>query len=228
MINGLLKPYRMTQLIFKFPFSKRYYEQDFFVSSNNFSAYKLVESWPTWPGKWLNIFGASGSGKTHLAKILEKKIKKIKLIEANEINDQIIEDLNNLDCLIIDSFKNNIDEKLLYSIFNQSKQLENYVLINSITSIRNIDFKLQDLKSRIRSLLYIGIELPTDDLLKVIISKNLSDKQIRFNPKILDFIINNVERSYEKMFKFLKDLDELSLSTGKSININLIKKVLDK
>ena len=228
MINGLLKPYRMSQLIFKFPFSKRYYEQDFFVSSNNFSAYKLVESWPTWPGKWLNIFGASGSGKTHLAKILEKKIKKIKLIEANEINDQIIEDLNNLDCLIIDSFKNNIDEKLLYSIFNQSKQLENYVLINSITSIRNIDFKLQDLKSRIRSLLYIGIELPTDDLLKVIISKNLSDKQIRFNPKIIDFIINNVERSYEKMFKFLKDLDELSLSTGKSININLIKKVLDK
>jgi len=228
MINGLLKPYRRSQLIFKFPFSKRYYEQDFFVSSNNFSAYKLVESWPTWPGKWLNIFGASGSGKTHLAKILEKKIKKIKLIEANEINDQIIEDLNNLDCLIIDSFKNNIDEKLLYSIFNQSKQLENYVLINSITSVRNIDFQLEDLKSRIRSLLFIGIELPTDDLLKVIISKNLSDKQIRFNPKILDFIINNVERSYEKMFKFLKDLDELSLSTGKSININLIKKVLDK
>ena len=228
MINGLLKPYRMSQLIFKFPFSKRYYEQDFFVSSNNFSAYKLVESWPTWPGKWLNIFGASGSGKTHLAKILEKKIKKIKLIEANEINDQIIEDLNNLDCLIIDSFKNNIDEKLLYSIFNQSKQLEYYVLINSITSVRNIDFQLEDLKSRIRSLLFIGIELPTDDLLKVIISKNLSDKQIRFNPKILDFIINNVERSYEKMFKFLKDLDELSLSTGKSININLIKKVLDK
>ena len=64
---------KMDQLIFKFPFSKKYYEQDFFISNNNFSAYKLVESWPTWPGKWLNIFGASGSGKTHLAKILEKK-----------------------------------------------------------------------------------------------------------------------------------------------------------
>ena len=218
----------MDQLIFKFPFSKKYYEHDFFVSSNNFSAYKLIESWPSWPGKWLNIFGASGSGKTHLAKILEKKIKKTKLIDANDISDQIFKDLNNLDCLIIDSFKNNIDENLLYSIFNQSKQLENYILINSIPSIRNIDFKLEDLKSRIRSLLYIGIDLPTDDLLKVIISKNLSDKQISINPKILDFIINNVERSYEKMFKFLKDVDELSLSTGKSININLIKKVLNQ
>ena len=70
--NGLLKHYKMDQLVFKFPFSKKYYEQDFFVSSNNFSAYKLIESWPNWPGKWLNIFGSSGSGKTHLSKILEK------------------------------------------------------------------------------------------------------------------------------------------------------------
>ena len=226
MINGLSAIYKMDQLTFKFPFFKKFYEQDFFVSTNNFSAFKLIDNWPKWPGKWLNIYGEKGSGKTHLSKILEKKIYKTKLIEANKINNSIIEDLNNLDCLIIDSFKNNIDEKLLYSIFNQSKQLENYVLINSIPSMRNINFKLEDLKSRIRSLLYIGIELPTDDLLKVIISKNLSDKQISINPKILDFIINNVERSYEKMFKFLKELDEISLSTGKSININLIKKVL--
>jgi chromosomal replication initiation ATPase DnaA len=218
----------MNQLIFKFPFSKRYYEQDFFVSNNNFSAFRLIESWPIWPGKWLNIYGDTGSGKTHLAKILEKKIDKIKLIDAKDINDKIVQDLINIDCLIIDSFNNNINEKLLYSILNQSKQLENYVLINSIPSIKNIRFNLEDLQSRINSFVYIGIELPTDDLLKVIISKTLSDKQISINPKISDFIINNVERSYEKMFKFLKDVDEMSLSTGKSININLIKKVLDQ
>ena len=218
----------MDQLIFKFPFSKKYYEQDFFVSSNNFSAFKLIEGWPTWPGKWLNIFGDSGSGKTHLAKILEKKINKIKIIESKKINGEIIEDLRNLDCLIIDSYDNDIDEKILYSILNQSKQSDNYVLINSSSSIKNINFELNDLKSRINSFLFIGIELPTDDLLKVIISKTLSDKQISINPKVSDFIINNVERSYEKMFKFLKDVDELSLSTGKSININLIKKVLNQ
>ena len=218
----------MSQLIFKFPFSKKYYDQDFFVSSNNFSAYKLIESWPTWPGKWLNIFGATGSGKTHLTKILEKKIQRIKLVDAKNISDQIIKDLSTLDCLIIDSFDNNIEEKLFYSILNQSKQLENYVLINSTQSIKSINFKLRDLQSRINSFVYIGIELPTDDLLKVIISKTLSDKQISVNPKVSDFIINNVERSYEKMFKFLKELDELSLSTGKSININLIKKVLNQ
>ena len=218
----------MDQLIFKFPFSKKYYKQDFFVSSNNFSAFRLIESWPNWPGKWLNIFGAHGCGKTHLAKILEKKIDKIKLIEANNVENKIIKDLDHLNCLIIDNFDNNIDEKLLYSIFNQSKQLENYVLINSVISLKKMKFKLNDLRSRFNSLLCIGIELPPDDLLRVIISKILSDKQISVNPKITDYIINNVERSYEKMLKFLKEVDELSLSTGKSININLIKKVLNQ
>ena len=58
-----------------------------FLFQNNFSAYKLIEYWPAWPGKCLNIFGASGSGKTHLAKILEKKIDKIKLIDAKNTNE---------------------------------------------------------------------------------------------------------------------------------------------
>ena len=216
----------MNQLIFKFPFKTKYYEQDFYVSNNNFPAYKLIESWPSWPGKWLNVFGAAGSGKTHLSKILEQKIKKIQLIEAENINNKVLENLNEVDCLIIDSYQNNINEELLYSILNQSKQLDNYIGINSIPSIKKYNFNLQDLQSRINSFTFIGIELPTDDLLQVIISKSFSEKQINLNPKISEYIIKNAERSYEKMFKYLKDIDELSLSSGKSININLIKKVL--
>mgnify|MGYP006148426897 CR=1 FL=1 len=218
----------MSQLIFQFPFKKKYYEQDFYVSSNNFSAYKLIEGWPTWPGKWLNIFGAAGSGKTHLSKILERKIKKIKLVDAGNVDVKILEELDQIECLIIDNYLNNIDEKLFYSILNQSKQIENYIVVNTIPRLNELNFSLKDLQSRLHSFLFIGIELPSDDLLQVIISKFFSDKQINFNPKISDYIIKNVERSYEKMFKFLKDVDELSLSTGKSININLIKKVLNK
>ena len=218
----------MSQLVFKFPFKTKYYEQDYYVSSNNFSAYRLIESWPNWPGKWFNVFGAQGSGKTHLSKILEKKIDKIKILDELMVSDKEIQELNTLDCLIIDNFKNRISENLLYSILNQSKQLDNYLVINSIKSLKDNIFNLKDLKSRIDSFVYVGIDLPTDDLLRVIISKSFSEKQININPKIFDYIIKNVDRSYEKIFKFIKDVDELSLSSGKSININLIKKVLTK
>ena len=94
MINGLLIYIIMEQLTLKFPFSKKFFDQDFFVSKNNFSAFKLIESWPDWPGKWLNIFGESGSGKTHLAKILERKIRFTKLIDAKNVNNNTIEELS--------------------------------------------------------------------------------------------------------------------------------------
>ena len=203
----------MSQLVFKFPFKTKYYEQDYYVSSNNFSAYRLIESWPNWPGKWLNVFGATGSGKTHLSIILEKKINKIKVLDAKFVTNKVVEEVNYLDCLIIDNYKNNINEKLFYSILNQAKQLENYILVNSTPSLKELNFDLKDLQSRINSFVIMGINLPTDDLLQVIISKSLSEKQIELNPKISEYIIKNVERSYEKMFKFLKDIDELSLST---------------
>ena len=217
----------MDQLVFKFPFKTKYYEQDFYVSSNNFSAYRLIESWPNWPDKWLNLFGAPGSGKTHLSKILEKKISKIKVLNAEEVDDKLITVMENFKCIIIDNYENNISETLLYSLLNQSKQVDNYILINSKNSLKEMSFELEDLYSRLNSFVFIGINLPTDDLLKVMITKTLSDKQINLSPKISDYIVKNIERSYEKIFKFLKDIDELSLSSGKPISKSLIKKVLE-
>ncbi len=216
----------MSQLIFKFPFKTKYYEQDYYVSSNNFSAYRLIECWPNWPQKWVNIFGPRGCGKTHLANILRKKINSVEILDAKKINSEIMSKFNNFDCLIIEDFQNNIKENLFYSILNQSKQFNNYIVINSNFPIKKMQFETKDLKSRTDSFLGLGIELPTDDLLRVIISKTFSDKQINISPKISEYIIKNIDRSYEKVFKFIKDIDNLSLSSGKSININLIKKVL--
>ena len=216
----------MSQLVFKFPFKTKYYEQDYYVSSNNFSAYRLIESWPNWPGKWVNIFGPKGCGKTHLSNILKKKINLIHIIDAKNVDNETISKFEKLDCLIIDNYEKNIDEKMFYSLLNQSKQSDSYLLVNSILPLGNIKFDLKDLRSRTESFIDLGIELPTDDLLRVIISKSFSDKQIEITPKISEYIIKNIERSYEKVFKFIKEIDDLSLSSGKSININLIKKVL--
>ena len=85
---------------------------------------------------------------------------------------------------------------------------------------------LLDLKSRLDSFIDLGINLPTDDLLRVIITKAFSDKQIKVSVNVLEYILKNIDRSYEKISKFIEDLDDEFLSAGKSININLIKKVL--
>ena len=217
----------MKQLIFQFPFKTTYFENDFYVSSNNFEAYKLIESWPAWPSRCINIFGPSGCGKTHLANILNKKISSI-IIKSSNLKRDFLPNTINKKCIIIDDFKNDIDESLFYTIINQIYQSDQYIVINSLFPIKTSKIELSDLKSRIASFIDLRIELPTDDLLRVIITKSFSDMQISVDINILEYIINNIDRSYENISKFIKELDLASLSSGKSININLIKKIINK
>jgi len=215
----------MSQLIFNFPFTTNYFEEDFFVSSSNFEAYKLIETWPKWPSRNINIYGPTGCGKSHLANILKKKINSF-FINASDISNNSLALIKLKECLIIDNYENNIEENLLYTIINQTHQSNQYVIINSDQPISSLEIKLEDLKSRLNSFSKITIDLPTDDLIKVVLTKNFSDKQIQIENKLIDFILKHINRSYEDIFNFIKKIDELSLSTGKSININLIKKVL--
>ena len=217
----------MSQLTFKFPFKTTYYKKDFYVSNNNFNAYRLIESWPMWPSKNINIYGPGGSGKTHLANIFQDKMNAI-LINSSEIDNNALKKIKNYECVILDNFSNNIEENLFFSIINQIIQDNQYFLLNSRLPIKDIEVKLNDLKSRFQSFTELGIDLPTDDLLRVILTKCFSDIQIKVDIKLLEYILKNIERSYEKMFQFVKDIDNESLSTGKSISLNLIKKVLSK
>ena len=215
----------MSQLTFKFPFKTTYYAEDFYVSSNNFDAFKLIESWPNWSSKFVNIFGPSGCGKTHLSNIIKKKLNTF-FINASDLNNDSFMKIKLKECLIIDEYKNNIEEKLFYTILNQCQQSNNYVIVNSIEPINKLPTKLSDLKSRLESFTYIGIDLPTDDLIRVILTKGFSDKQVETDVKLLEYILKNINRSYEEIFNFIEKVDSLSLSTGKPININLIKRVL--
>ena len=157
-----------------------------------------------------------------------KKIKSVYVEAVNFKDHDIIKNIENQNCLIIDNYKNNIEEKEFYSILNFLKQSDKYLIINSLNPIKNEKTELKDLKSRFDSFLDIGIGLPTDDLIRVILVKSFSDKQINVSIKLLEYILKNINRSYEKIFQFIKEIDIESLSAGKSININLIKKVLNK
>ena len=215
------------QLIFNFPFKKTYFSQDFYVSKNNFNAFKLIESWPQWPSRFINIFGPKGCGKTHLANILSSKIGSL-IISANKIDNGVIGRYKTKECLIIDDFNNDIEENLLYSIINFALQDNKYLIISSPISLKKFKIKLKDLNSRFTSFIEVGIDLPTDDLIKVILTKNFSDKQISISKKNIDFILNNIDRSYEKINLFSNSIDNLSLEKAKPVNLQLIKDVLKK
>tara|TARA_Y100001970_G_scaffold109000_1_gene136173 strand:+ start:13769 stop:14434 length:666 start_codon:yes stop_codon:yes gene_type:complete len=215
------------QLFFNFPFKKNYLSQDFYVSENNYNAFKLIESWPNWTSRFVNIFGPKGCGKTHLINVLGNKMKGI-IIKSSEIDEKILNSYKLKECLIIDNFENNIDERLFYSIINMAVQDNKFLIVSSIKSIKKFQIKLKDLSSRFTSFIDIGIDLPADDLLRVILAKNFSDKQVEISTKNIEYILKNIDRSYEKVNLFTSTLDSLSLTKGQPINLKLIKNVLEE
>ena len=215
------------QLIFNFPFRKNYLKQDFYVSKNNFNAFRLIESWPKWPSRLVNIFGPKGCGKTHLINILQTKIQSLFVLSKNVSSDILVE-YKTKECLIIDDYNNNIEEKTLYSIINQSYQDNKYLIISSPTSIKKFKTELVDLGSRFSSFVDVGIDLPTDDLIRVILTKHFSDKQIQISEKNIEYILKNIERSYEKINNFSNSIDSLSLTKAQPVKLQLIKKVLNE
>ena len=214
------------QLILKFPNTKAYFKQDYYVSESNQKAYDFINIWPKWIKKMVNIFGPSGSGKTHLASILKSKTT-VLVKKSDLLDDKIFFEFKTKEVLIIENLKDNISEKLLYSLWNTAEQDNKFLLITSKKPINQYKFKLPDLKSRISDIITIGINLPSDDLISVILAKNFSDRQIKVEKKHIDYIIKRIDRSYEKISQFVTTLDKYSLKKGSSFSLKLIKEVLN-
>ena len=213
------------QLIFKFPNHRAYKKEDFYVSSSNQEAYDFIDSWPRWIKRIVNIFGPTGSGKSHLASIFKSKTRCL-LINSRELNEDILLRFKTKEAIIIENFDDNISEKVLFSLWNISLHDNKYILLTSKRQITSYKFKLKDLNSRINSTLSIGIKLPSDDLISVILAKNFSDKQIKVEKNHIDYIIKRIDRSYEKISQFILTLDKYSLKKGSPFGLKLIKEVL--
>ena len=153
----------LNQLLLNFEYKQNFKDEDFYVSKSNYFAFNLINSWPKWEKNFLNISGDKFSGKSHLANIFLKKFKGIK-IDANSFKNEKLQEIKVYENIILENFDQNIDEVLIYSLFNLIDNDNKYLIINSITPINEMDFKLNDLKSRTKNCLFAVIEKPDDEL----------------------------------------------------------------
>ena len=173
----------------------------------------------------MNLIGQKFSGKSHLVNIFLEKFKGIK-IEANELTNDTLKQIKIFENIIIENFNDQIDENLFFTLLNIIDQDNKYLILTSKKPIVEHLFKLDDLNSRSKNFLLSHIEKPSDDLMFALILKNLSDRQISIDKKLIDFIIKRIDRSYGKIFDFIYKIDEVSLKRKKPIDFKIIKEVL--
>jgi chromosomal replication initiation ATPase DnaA len=215
----------LNQLILNFDYDQNFKDQDFYVSKSNEFAFKLLNSWPKWEKNFVNLIGEKFSGKTHLINIFLEKFKGIK-IEANEINNEFLKKIKVFENIIIENFNDRIDENILFTLLNIIDQDNKYLILTSKNPIVDYSFNLNDLNSRSKNFLLCNIDKPGDDLMFALILKNLSDRQISIDKKLVDFIIKRIDRSYGKIFDFIYKIDKISLKRKKPIDFKIIKETL--
>ncbi len=215
----------MDQKIIKFTYEKNLKDSDFFVSGSNKHVYDFLTSWPHWEKNLVNICGENFSGKSHLINIFIKKFKGV-IINTNTFDDESFSSLDIHQNIILENLNNKINEKLIYTLINTVEQNNKYLIITSYRPISEFNFNLNDLKSRAKNFLIQNIQKPDDELIFALLIKNLSDRQIIIEKKLVNYIVKRIHRSYSKIFDFIYKIDEMSLKKKKSINISLVKEIL--
>ena len=99
------------------------------------------------------------------------------------------------------------------------------LVVTSQISISDINFKLPDLKSRAKKFNLTNIDNPDDDLIFALILKNLSDRQISINKKLIDYITKRIDRSYSNISNFIYKIDQLSLKKKDLLTLKLLKRL---
>jgi len=217
----------LNQLLLDFDYKQNFKDEDFYVGKSNFFTFELINKWPKWEKNFLNVSGEKYSGKTHLTNIFLKKFKGIR-IETSSLNDESLKTIKSYQNIVLEDLCLNVNEKLIYTLFNIIDQDNKFLVITSIKPISEINFQLEDLRSRTKNCLLAKIENPDDELMFALILKNLSDRQITLDKKLIDFIIKRVERSYGKIFEFIYKIDMISLKKKKAIDFKIINEALEK
>ena len=217
------------QLYFDMPDNTALGIEDYIITESNRFAFDLISRMIKGEIKQGAISGPSFSGKTHLSRILIKNIGNNEALCIDGDYKNIIDKVGSSKLIVLENIDKVIEdssEEDLFHIINFTKENDKKLLMTSGKSISTIEFKLEDLKSRLNAIIEAKIMQPDDELMKLVLIKIFNDKQLLINPNVIEFLMARIERSYKSINDFIERIDKFSLEKGKKITIALINDLL--
>ncbi|MGV6840548.1 MAG: HdaA/DnaA family protein [Planktomarina sp.] len=213
------------QLSFDLPVRAAHGREDFFVSSANAAAVALLDAPASWPQGKLLILGPKGCGKSHLIDIWCTAVGGVRWdLAANDLpRDGSAVAIDDVDAIAGDTDA----ETKLFHIHNHILATGGTLLMAAKTPPKDAGFALADLKSRLMGTMATVIEAPDDTLLQAVILKHFMDHQIAVPPQVQSYIATHCDRSFAAIAKTVRDLDDMSLRTGRKITRAMAAQILN-
>lgn len=207
-----------AQLAFDWPRSVSMAAGDFFLGPANLQAHAQVMAPDLWPRGKLCLTGPEGAGKSHLARVFAQATGAV-IVPAPQITPDtprppgatVIEDADRL------------PEAAQEWLFHHHNALAGRVplLLTARCEPARWPLSLPDLASRMQGTAVARIHAPDEALLAAVMLKLFTDRQITPDPRLPDYLLPRIGRSFADVARVVDALDACALATARPVNRQL-------
>ena len=214
------------QLVFDLAHRQALGAEDFLVSRSNDAAVEMIDRWPNWPHPASLVAGPQGSGKSHLANVWRLR-SGAGTVTAAALDDAAVAALEPGAALVVEDLDRGIaDEKALFHLLNRARESKLSLLLTSRIPPGEQEFRVPDLRSRLRALPIVEVQPPDEALLKAVLVKLFTDRQLAVEPLVIDYLAVRMERSMAAASRIVAVVDRLALATHRKLTRPLAAEAL--
>jgi chromosomal replication initiation ATPase DnaA len=216
----------LVQLTLDLPHRAALGAEDFLVSDCNLAAVRLIDAWPEWQDQVELLTGPPQSGKTHLARVWQA-LSGARSLEPMCLDIGVIDSMAEGTPLVVeDADRGAYDEKALFHLLNLAREKRLFVLLTARSAPSRWGFSLPDLLSRLNAVPAVEIGAPDEALLRTVMLKHFTDRQLDIDPKVLEFLALHIDRSLAAAAAAVEAVDRAALAKGGKISRQLVIEAL--
>lgn len=209
------------QLALEFPYEPRFEGLDFLPAASNAAARTWLARPEAWPQGRLALWGPEGCGKTHLLHLWAEQVgaerragPTLRFAAAFPNRPLAVDDADLA------------PERDLLHLLNAAAEAGQMVLMAARTPPARWRVRLPDLDSRLRSVTAVEIQAAEDSLLRALLSRLLSTRQMAVPEAVQDWLLLRLPRTQAAIREAAARLDHLALAAGRKVSRALAADVL--
>jgi chromosomal replication initiation ATPase DnaA len=198
---------------------------DFLSGPSNAGALRLIEAWPDWPDRMIVLIGPEGSGKSHLAAIWAHTAG-ARLVAAHALEEGRVPAALATGAVVIEDMAPGLfDERALFHLLNLARESGCFALFTARSAPSGWPLRIADLASRLRALPKATVDAPDDGLLRAVLVKLFSDRQVVVDEALIAYLMTRMERSFGAARALVSALDAEALRRKRPLTRTLAAEI---